>query len=762
MENSSGIMTKIGAFIVGILIVQCWRELLDITELLIALFIVTLCWLGRYWHTMLFVVAMIWVSTLASMRIAGQLPTNLEGQDLAVNGVIINLPKIDGYRTRFDFRVSQSSVDGVTLPEQLRLTWYNATEAIKIGQHWRFTVRLKRPRGSLNPGGFDYERWLFSQNIGATGYIRKQPTPVLLTESSALFNYARWRQAIGDYLNLQLNGNEFLGVIKALTIGDRQQITPAQWQLFRATGTVHIVAISGLHIGLISGLVFFLVWKVSARLGIQGMAPSSIAALSAMFAAIVYAALAGFSIPTQRALLMLLLVMLCMLRQRHHQALTVLTLVLLVVVIIDPFSVLSAGFWLSFFAVFLITFILSGRLNKPGYWMSIFKVNCLISMGLSPLLLFFFQQFSLIAPLANFMAIPIISLWVAPLLLVGLLTAWFSPVLTNFLLELVVAGVQLLVWLLARLDEFRATNVALPAPSLWAVVLAIIACLLIFMPRGLPGRWLGVVLLLPALFVPSDRPEAGQLKLTLLDVGQGLSVVIQTASHVLVYDTGVRYSAQFDSGASVVLPMLRSQGVAHVDLLMISHGDNDHIGGAASLLQEIKIVDILSSVPDQINNINAKLCQTGQTWIWDSVVFTVLSPNQQGFSSKNNNSCVLKIESKAGSVLLTGDIERKAEYFLVNTYPEKLNAEIMIAPHHGSNTSSSLQFLQAVNPKIILIAAGYQNRYGFPDQRVLDRYRQIGAQWFNVSETGAITVAGLADAWMIDQYRVSQRRYWNQ
>lgn len=762
MENKYGTSSKIIALVVGLLVVQGWRELPGLTELLIGIVILIVCWYGRHWRMMFFVIGMIWMSLLASMRIDGQLPVDLEGQDLSVTGVINNLPQTDGRRTRFDFCVFQDGTNQKGLPERLRLSWYNLGEEIKVGQHWRFTVRLKQPRGLLNSGGFDYERWLFSQNIGATGYIRKYPQPLLLDEPFSILNYSSWRQSVSHYLDEQLQDSEFLGVIKALTIGDRQQITPIQWQLFRSTGTVHIVAISGLHIGLISGLVFFFVWKLSASLGIKVLAPAGIAALSAMIAATGYAALAGFSIPTQRALLMLLVGMTCVLRQRHHRPLTILALALLVVVVIDPFAVLSAGFWLSFLAVLIITFVLTGRLHKTGYWLSMLKVNGLISIGLAPLLIFFFQQFSLIAPIANFIAVPIISLWVAPLLLMSFGIAIFAPGLANLLLDGAVIGVQLLVWMLAKLADFDYANMILPTPSIGAVLLASTGCLLLFMPRGLPGRWLGVMLLLPVLFIANDRPAHGQLKLTLLDVGQGLSTVVQTTKHTLVYDVGARYSTGFDMGESVVLPFLRSEGIKRIDMLMISHGDNDHIGGAQSLLQQAIVDKILTSVPNDITNAEARMCQQGQTWVWDGVVFTVLSPSKQRYRSENNNSCVLKIESRAGVILLTGDIEQAAESYLVSTFSSELKADIMIAPHHGSNTSSSLAFLQTIQPKMILIPAGYRNRFGFPDRRVLDRYRKLGINWLNVAETGALTAAGNEESWKIDSYRNSHGKYWNQ
>lgn len=753
--------TKIIAFVAGILLAQCQQELLETSELLLALICIIIFWKGKFWLGLFFILGVLWASSFASIRIAEQLPPQLEGSDIAITGIVANLPQTNGRRTRFDLRIVDDATHNKVLPQRLRLNWYYATQTIQPGQHWRFTVRLKRPRSTLNPGGFDYERWLLSQNIGATGYVKKYPAPVLLNTTIGAFNNTYWRQNVSHYLNQKLGQGEFLGIIKALAMGDRQQISKSQWQLLRITGTVHIVAISGLHIGLVSGWVYFLVLRLAAFFRLVFISPPSIAALGAIMAATAYASLAGFAIPTQRALLMLVVAMLCVLRQRHHRPINVLFLVLLIMVIIDPFAVLSAGFWLSFLAVLIIIYTLVGRLQTSGYGWRAIKVNGSIAIGLTPLLLLFFQQFSLIAPLANLIAVPIVSLWVVPILLLALVVGMLAPELGSILLDIAIVGIKLFLWLMEQLADISFANLVLPAPPLWAVLLAGIGCLLLFMPRGLPGRWLASVFLLPALFIPINKPASGQVRLTLLDVGQGLSAAIETSEHVLVYDAGVRYSEKFNSGESVVLPFLRSRGIAKIDSLLISHGDNDHIGGAAALLQQTIVGNVLTSVPETIKNANVTLCQAGQKWIWDAVEFSVLSPSKQKFASKNDNSCVLKIVSKAGTILLTGDIEKTAEAYLVARYGNALNAEVMLAPHHGSNTSSSIQFLQAVQPKVILIPAGYRNRFGFPDQRVLYRYKKIGAEWFVAGQLGAITVEGKQNQWLIHNYRSTKGKYWN-
>ncbi|MEI7995565.1 MAG: DNA internalization-related competence protein ComEC/Rec2 [Methylococcaceae bacterium] len=640
------------------------------------------------------------------------------------------------------------------------ISWYFPDQPIKAGQHWSFTVKLKRPHGSLNPGGFDYERWLFTQGVGAVGYVRTSPKPVLLGRDSAWINIAVWRQSISDRLSVLLSDRPSLSLIKALTIGDGNEITQNQWDVFRKTGTIHLVVISGSHVGLIAGLVYFLALKAWALTGFLGWSPQRVAAVAAMLVAVFYAGLAGFSVPTQRAVIMLAIVMLAIILQRNARPFNTLAVALFAVLAFDPLAVLSVGFWLSFLAVGLIVYVIAGRLGKSGYFSEVIKINWATSVGLSPLLLFFFQQVSLISPLANFIAVPVISLVAVPLSLLGVLVMFGSQLLASKLFIVVGIALQGLWWLLVRLAELPLATINHTQPSIWALVFAIPGVLLLLAPRGTPARWLSMVMFLPLVFTTSDKPKSGSINMTLLDVGQGLSVVVQTANHWLVYDTGAKFSAESDMGQSVVLPFLRRQGASKIDKLIISHGDNDHSGGTESVMRGIPTEQVLTSAPRLLSAYLPVMCAAGQSWTWDNVRFTVLSP-KNAFVSENDNSCVLKIQSQQGAVLLTSDIEASAENWLTETYGNNLKADVLIAPHHGSKTSSTIGFLQAVQPEYVLIPSGYRSQFGHPHKEVLERYEQIKAKWLNSADSGAILISVKDGSWIPQTTRDRDSKYWN-
>ncbi|MDD5271715.1 MAG: DNA internalization-related competence protein ComEC/Rec2, partial [Methylovulum sp.] len=647
------------------------------------------------------------------------------------------------------------------IPSKLRLSWHSPEQAIKAGQIWTFTVKLRQPHGTLNPGGFDYERWLFTEGIGATGSVRPYPKPLLLAQASWRTPIALWRQAINDRLSALPIKPEHIALLKALTIGFGNDISPAFWDIFRQTGTTHLVVISGSHIGLIAGLVYWLVARCWAWTAYLAWSPPRVAAMAALAAGIFYAALAGFSVPTQRAVVMLAVMMLAIICQRPVRPFHTLALALFVVLVYDPLAVLLPGFWLSYFAVAVIVYAISGRLGQPHYLSEAIRINGYTSLGLSPLLLFFFQQVSLCAPLANMVAVPIISFLLVPLALLATLLLFVYAPVAQVLITALDYLLQGLMWVLAWFAHWPWATINQPQPSWWALLLALVGLAWLLAPRGLPARFLGLVLLLPLLLPSRQKLHPGELKMTLLDVGQGLSVVVQTAGHWLVYDTGAKFSAQSDSGQQIVLPFLRLHGVAHLDTLVISHGDNDHIGGAVSLLRELPADKLLTSVPQQLPDYTPETCKAGQSWQWDGVEFTILSPPPLVFTSDNDTSCVMKIDSAYGSVLLTGDIEAKAEIWLLKTYGVQLRAEVLIAPHHGSKTSSTFSFLHTVLPETVLIPAGFQNPFGHPPARTLQRYQEVGAHWLNTADSGAITLDYVSGGNALTSFRQTQARYWH-
>jgi competence protein ComEC len=745
------------SFLSGLLVVQQF-SVLPGSQWLIVVTVSAgiMAWL-RYWRWLFFVMGVLWAIVFAMVRLSDRLPESLEGINIPVKGIIVDLPEQDERQTRFDFMVTESTQK---LPSKLRLSWYYPDQAIKAGQYWSFTVKLKRPHGSLNPGGFDYERWLFTQGVGAAGYVRPDSKPVLLGRDSAWSNISVWRQSITDRLSFLLSDRPSLGLIKALTIGDGNGITQQQWDVFRKTGTTHLVVISGSHVGLIAGLAYFLVLKVWAWTGLLRWSPQRVAAVAALLVAVFYAGLAGFSVPAQRAVIMLAVVMLAIILQRNTRPFNTLAVALIVVLVYDPLAVLAVGFWLSFLAVSLIIYVVAGRFGKSGYLLEGIKINWATSVGLSPLLLFFFQQVSLISPLANFIAVPVISLLAVPLSLLAVLVMFNFPLLASKLFVVVDSVLQGLWWLLVRLAEFPMATISHAQPSVWALMFSLPGVLLLLAPRGMPARWLSLIMFLPLVFTPANKPKAGSINMTLLDVGQGLSIVVQTENHWLVYDTGAKFSAESDMGRSVVLPFLRRQGADKIDSLIISHGDNDHIGGALSLIQGMPTEQVLTSVPQQLSDYSPLMCETGQSWTWDEVTFTLLSP-QHPFVSDNDNSCVLKIESEQGAVLLTSDIETAAESWLVETYGNNLKANVLISPHHGSKTSSTYKFLQAVQPVYVLIPAGYRNQFGHPHQEVLDRYEKIKTQWLNTADSGAISLGVKDGLWQVQSLRETESKYWN-
>ncbi|MGZ8223114.1 MAG: ComEC/Rec2 family competence protein, partial [Methylobacter sp.] len=471
-------------FLAGLMLVQQLTVLPDIQWLVVGgVAACIIAWL-RYWRCLFFMVGVLWAIAFSMHRLSERLPEQLEGSEIQVIGTIAGLPEQDEKRARFDFITrdgvyaanlsgagaaitrngvyvkSQSGTGPATvteperqLPSKLRLSWYYPDQPIKAGQQWLFTVKLKRVHGTMNPGGFDYERWLFTEGVGATGYVRPSPKPVLLGRDSAWSSISVWRQTITDQLSSALGSSESLALIKALTIGDGSSITQQQWEVFRKTGTTHLVVISGSHIGLIAGLIYFVVLRLWAWSSYLAWSPQKVAAFSAVLAGIFYSGLAGFSVPTQRSVIMLSVAMAAIILQRNSRPFNVLFIAMFAVLVIDPLAVLSAGFWLSFVAVAVIIYTVSGRLGMLGHVWGGIKINWVTSVGLSPLLLLFFQQISLIAPLANLIAVPVISLLVVPFSLLAVIVLFILPEAANKLFYWVDQVLQCLWWLLVQLAE---------------------------------------------------------------------------------------------------------------------------------------------------------------------------------------------------------------------------------------------------------------------------------------------------------------------
>lgn len=712
-----------------------------------------------------------WAAVRADLRLSDQLAEVREGQDLDVVGVIAELPQPFSRGQRFVFDVEQVRPAAAAVPSRIALSWYQgerdgeadgereALPSLQPGERWQFTVRLKRPHGDLNPLGFDYEAWLLERNIRATGYVRPQGRRQRLDDFVVRPGYLveRLRSGIRERFLETLPGEAYAGILVALTVGDQRAIDGDFWRVFSRTGTTHLMSISGLHVTMVAALVAWLAgwgWRRSARL--MRLLPAQRAAVVAGFvSAMCYAFLAGFSVPAQRTAFMIAVAAIALLSGRRTAPSRTLALALALVLLLDPWAVLAAGFWLSFGAVSLLFYIASDRFAEPQGWHGqLFRwgaAQWAVTVGSLPLLLFFFQQFSLVSPLANALAIPAVSFVITPLALLAAVVP-------------VPGLLQLDHWLLAQLMQGLAWLAdfpvyAQPAPPHWTVALALAGVGWLLLPRGVPARWLGLVLLLPALTFAPQRPAPGEAWLTVLDVGQGLAVVVQTATRTLLYDTGPRYSAESDAGQRVVLPYFRGQGIGGIDALVVTHADSDHSGGAASVLANLPVARVLSSVPD----LPGEPCRSGQTWTWDDVRFSILHPDPDAPSRKarlktNNLSCVLRVDAGGRSMLLTSDIEAADEAALLARDAGALKADVLLVPHHGSRTSSTPAFIAAVDPSRVIYPVGYRNRFGHPRADIVARYGARPA--WRSDRDGAVTVR-LGSAVTVVAEREAHPRYWH-
>ncbi|MEY6431701.1 DNA internalization-related competence protein ComEC/Rec2 [Thioalkalicoccus limnaeus] len=666
------------------------------------------------------------------------LPPNNGRTDLVIEGVIVSVPTDRDLARRFLFRVDDApeTLDRLEFTGLVRLSWYRNAPPLRAGDRWRLQARLTPPHGYANPGGFDYERWLFSQRIKATGYVRDGATNERLGPAGARFAMTRFRQALRDHLERQLPDTATRALVQALVIGERGGLTNDQWEVLTLTGTNHLIAISGLHVGLVAGFVFVVgrgLWSRSSYL-VQRLAAPRAAAGFALLAGIGYSALAGFAVSTQRALIMLAVVLGALVLGRTLRPFSGLTLALVGVLLLDPGAVLSFGFWLSFVAVAILLFALGQRHGVRGLWQRWGQAQWAVALGLLPLLLLFFGRASLIAPAVNLVAVPIFTALLPVILLASLLS--LIPPLAWPLTWVA----ELLGWCFAWLEhaaEHRWAATAAGHRPTWVWLAAGAGVGLLLAPRGLPGRALGVIWLLPLLLVRPPAPAPGSVWLTLLDVGQGLAIVVRTHQHTLVYDVGPGFPSGFNTGSAVVRPYLRHAEVQQIDGLIISHGDNDHAGGLPGLIGALPIGWVKSGEPHRLPDLTAELCQAGMTWNWDGVQFAILHPEGPEYRA-NDASCVLRIEAGASSMLLTGDIERRAEQRLVAYHGEALRSTVLIAGHHGSDTSSTAPFLDAVAPRYVLYATGFANRYGFPATAVRERVAAIGAAELDTSRSGAI------------------------
>ncbi|MBX9835759.1 MAG: DNA internalization-related competence protein ComEC/Rec2 [Burkholderiaceae bacterium] len=728
------------------------------------------------------------VSGLRANDFAAQaLNPALEGRDLRATGVIATMPQpIDG-GVRLRLAVEAAQLDGaaVQLPALIDVGWYadahtsgqqpTSVPALQAGERWQLTVRLKAPHGERNPHGFDYELWLWTQGVQGVGYVRTGAKDAPPQRLAATWRYPieQARQSVRDAIFARLASDptdasavRTAGVVAALVTGDQRAIDRSDWEVFRATGVSHLMSISGLHITLFAWVAALLVrwlWQRSARLCLRWPAPSA-ALMGGVLLAAAYALFSGWGVPAQRTVAMLTTVALLRLSGRRWPWPHAWLLTCAVVLLPDPWALWQAGFWLSFVAVAVLFATDKGANSAEGTgvrsrFVSLLHEQGVVTLALTPLTLLLFGQVSLVGLLANLLAIPWVTLVVTPLAFAGVL--W--PPLWQLAGWAVWGLSALLQWLAA----LALASVWVAVAPLWAGVAGVAGGVLLALRLPWPVRCLGLPLLLPVLLWQAPRPAPGQFELLAADVGQGNAVLVRTAAHALLYDTGPRYSAHSDAGGRVLVPLLRALD-ERVDVLLLSHRDSDHTGGAVAVLAQQPQAQLMGSMENDhpLQTLRAVLpCMAGQQWTWDGVDFAVLHPLpgdvESGKRARNPNtqSCVLRIASAQGAVaLLVGDIEKPQELALLERQTP-IAADVLLVPHHGSKTSSSAAFLDAVQPRVALVQAAYRSRFGHPAAQVLQRYHERGIPVWDSAHCGAATWQSSQPA-QVRCEREQQRRYW--
>ncbi len=785
-------------------------------------------------------------SFYAKQQLSFRLDEGLTGKNLLISGFVSTIPVSSEKSQRFEFNITELHVlkkDGSAMellqtsqgiPRKVRLSWFFG-RPVTAGEKWQLEVRLKAPRGFMNPGGFDYEAWLFQYGIDATGYVRKsalnqiqhqqQPeVPQVLSVAALMIPINKIRQSLSQrideiasrnvsaasahkqHVNQQhVNQQESsFGLIKALAIGDKSSISQQQWQVLRNTGTSHLMAISGLHIGLAAFFAYVLIRRLVPVFIMKRIPAQHVALSGGLIMALLYAMVAGLSIPTQRAIIMLSVLSVMMLLRRNHRPFDALGFALLLVLLFDPLAVLSAGFWFSFSAVAVIFITLTSSsassvdLKKEqktlliSVWLKVSSVlkqwvrlQFYITLFLFPLSLFMFQQASLVSPIANLILIPYVSFLVVPLVLLAIVFSFLVPDIADFMFSLAATLLDF-IWPLLNWFAVQPYAVWLRGDvDIIELLLLTTAMLLLYfsakLSRFIVSHWqqynqhltawmlrfIALILFFPLFTTTQEIFDKGEYRLTVLDVGQGSAAVIRTQNHVAVFDTGARFSDRFDMGSSVVLPYLRSQGIQSVDYLIISHGDNDHIGGAQAILDALPETSVIGQGIEKLHANKKQPCLQGNSWQWDGIDFVFLSPAAVSKPdtkpvSDNNQSCVLRVSSAAGSVLFTGDIGKAIEQKLLIRYGRQLDSDILIVPHHGSKTSSTAAFIAAVDPEISIFSVGYKNRYRHPNEKVKARYKVHGSTLLQTDEGGALSINITGkNGFLIEKYRQQAKKYWH-
>jgi competence protein ComEC len=748
----------------------CFPRLPPTILLLASLLALPACWRWRQLRPVAcFLFGFGWMGLAAVSQLSDRLDPALQGETLTMSALVEDFPVLESEAVRFVVR----PIDRDGLPRRIRVSWFQPDGLPAIGETWRLQVRLKRPRGYSNPRGFDFEGWLFRAGIGATGYVMggghtykiHGERPDVITSL---------RQRVVDRVSRSLPPDDAAAVLMAIAVGARHRISRAQWDLYARTGTSHLMAISGLHIGLAATFAFLLCRGLLAPF-CSARNLRDLATNAAIMAAMAYAMLSGFAVPARRALLMALVAGAFVLLRRRMNVVQLIVIPCVLIFLTDPIAILTPGFKLSFAAVAILVFVAGQHrrgVSVSGGWRAsalitgpvrLSRLQLALLAGLFPLTALIFGRFALIAPVINLLVLPLFNFVTVPLMLLGV--ALDGPFLTagQALLKWAYASIAGLLWLVKVAGEVQSSSFRLRHLDLIVVFISLIPLVFVVMPPGWPGRRLALVSICTVLSYRPAPPPRDCIDYHVLDVGQGLAVVVQTARHALLFDTGPSFLNGSSTAELVIAPFLYGRGIDRLDKLVVSHGDLDHAGGVKVILDSVKVDEVMVGEVLQDAGPNQRQCVEGEQWHWGSGEFTVLHPRDGAPWDRNNGSCVLLVEFGDARLLLTGDIESPAEQIMIHRRAVGA-ADVVVVPHHGSLTSSSAPFVTAVRPGLAIVSAGFQNRWRFPRPEIVTRWEMSGATVVNTATMGAISqrMCSNARTTAVRQERSVTRKFWHE